>query len=271
LKKGRKLPQKEDDKLTLNPFSLSEILLEENAMASLSLNSWLVQSERSIHLKCPAGLNVRQEEYLQALKESAKELELPLNLETCSVDWADANLHQTRIRVKLESDERYGLLTGLDYIGRVAFVEQKTYLDPVSLPAKQDVNLTPVWISAGIGVAIGVIGLLSQDGTFGCIGSLAFIIGIAVAVNLYKKATTEPEKKRTAAIDKWIKDVLDLARRAEISNELNRNAQALDEAVKVAVDRLFTQRGAQMEADEKKRKTANEIQTELENRKKQGL
>ncbi len=240
-------------------------------MGNLSLNSWLVQSERSIHLKCPPGLTVSQEEYLQALKESAEELELPLNLETCSVDWADANLHQTRIRVKLQSDERYGLLTGLDYIGRVAFVEQKTYLDPVSLPEKEAVNLTPVWISAGIGVALGGIGWLSQDVSLSCIGTLALIIGLAVAANLYKKASAEPEKKRTAAIEKWIKDVSDLARRAEISNELNRNAQALDEAVKVAIDRLFTQRGAQMEADEKKRKTANEIQTELENRKKQGL
>jgi len=240
-------------------------------MENLSLNSWLVQSERSIHLKCPPGLNVSQEEYQEALKESAQELELPLELETCNVDWVDANLRQTRIRVKLQSNERYGLLTGLDYIGRVAFVEQKTYLDPVSLPAKEAVDLTPVWIAGGIGIAIAVLAAISGDASFGCFGTLAFFGALAIAFNLYKKASTEPEKKRTAAIEKWIKDVLDLARRAEISNELNRTAQALDEAVKVAVDRLFTQRGAQMEADEKKRKTANEIQNELENRKKQGL
>lgn len=240
-------------------------------MASLSLNSWLVQSERSIHLKCPPGLNVSQEEYLQALKASAKELELPLNLETCDVDWIDANLHQSRIRVKLQSDERYGLLTGLDYIGRVAFVEQKTYLDPVSLPEKEAVNWTPAIIAAVVGVVIGFIGFASGDGGGQCLGMAAIIGGLVVAGRLASDAGKAPEKKRLEAVDKWIKDVLDLARRAEISNELNRNAQALDEAVKVAVDRLFTQCGAQMEADEKKRKTANEIQTELENRKKQGL
>lgn len=239
-------------------------------MASLSLNSWLVQSERSIHLKCPPGLNVSQEEYLAALKESAKELELPLELETCNVDWIDANLHQTRIRVKLQSNERYGLLTGLDYIGRVAFVEQKTYLDPISLPAKEDVNWTPAIIAAVAGVILGMIGYASGTGGQ-CFGGLAFFAGVAVAVRLATNASKVPAAKRIEAIDKWIKDVLDLARRAEVSNELNRNAQALDEAVKVAIDRLFTQRGAQMESDEKKRRTANEIQTELENRKKQGL
>lgn len=239
-------------------------------MTTLSLNSWLVQSERSIHLKCPVGLTVSQDEYLQALKESAKELELPLELEECNVSWSDANLHQNRIRVKLQSNERYGLLTGLDYIGRVAFVEQKTYLDPVSLPAAEGANYTAAYIAAGIGVFLSIIGFASGD-SGQCFGAIALIVGLAVAGNFARAAGKEPEKKRNEVIDSWIKNVLDLARRAEVSNELNRNAQALDEAVKVAVDRLFTQRGAQMEADEKKRRTANEIQTELENRKKQGL
>ena len=239
-------------------------------MASLNLNSWLVQNERSIHLKCPPGLIVSKEEYLEALKLSANELELPLNFETCDVHWVDANLHQSRIRVKLQSPERYGLLTGLDYIGRVAFVEQKTYLDPVSLPAKEDVNLTPVWITVAIAVVLGLIFVIMGDAA-ACVGAVIFLLGIVVASNMYRKATKEPEAKRQAALLKWESDLLDLARRAEISNELNRTAQALDEAVKVAVDRLFTQRGAELEADEKKRRTANEIQNELENRKKQGL
>jgi len=242
-------------------------------MAGLSLNSWLVQSERSIHLKCPTGLNVAQDEFLEALKISAKELELPLELETCQVDWVDANLHQTRIRVKLQSNERFGLLTGLDYIGRVAFVEQKTYLDPVSLPAKEEPSYGAA-IGVGIGGGLlGIIMLAAGDNTGGtqCFGVLILIAAVAIAISMASSASKAPQKKRTEAIENWVKEVLDLARRAEVSNELNRTAQALDEAVKVAVDRLFTQKGAQMEADEKKRRTANEIQTELENRKKQGL
>ena len=266
-------------------------------MSNLTLNSWLVQSERSIHLKCPAGLNVSQEEYMDALIVSARELELPLELETCEVNWVDANLRQKRIRVKLQSNERYGLLTGLDYIGRVAFVEQKTYLDPVSLPAKEKIDYKFPIIVGAVGLAVGgglcfVSILLSmflsnmsygsaRQGlavTMGCFSSLGYCFGpiiiiasLAIGAYLVSQASQQPEIKRRNALERWIKDVLDLARRAEISNELNRTAQALDEAVKVAVDRLFTQRGAQMESDEKKRRTANEIQIELENRKKQGL
>ena len=63
--------------------------------------------------------------------------------------------------------------------------------------------------------------------------------------------------------------LIDLARRAEVSSELNNTAQALDEAVKLAVDRLFIQRGAQMEADERRRKTAAEIQNEVNLRKEE--
>ena len=113
-------------------------------------------------------------------------MELPLELETCDVDWVDANLRQTRIRVKLQSNERYGLLTGLDYIGRVAFVEQKTYLDPVSLPPKENVNYTPVIIA---GVAGGVYWIswicIGDAGT--CIGTFAFFMVLSVAVQLCTK------------------------------------------------------------------------------------
>ena len=48
-------------------------------------------------------------------------------------------------------------------------------------------------------------------------------------------------------------------------------AQALDEAVKLAVDKLFKQRGAEMEADERRRRTSGEIQQELERRKAEGF
>ena len=91
-------------------------------MKKLGLQSWLVQSERRIHLRCPEGLVVTQDEYLETLRVTAEELQLPLELETVDVRWEDANLLQTRIQAKLQSKERFGILTGLDYIGRVAFV-----------------------------------------------------------------------------------------------------------------------------------------------------
>ncbi len=237
----------------------------------LEINSWLVQSERSLHLKCPPGLNVSQEEYLNTLRTTAKELELPLQLETLNINWVDANLHQTRIQAKLNSKERFGLLTGLDYIGRVAFVEQKTYLDPFDPPVLEEPSYTAA-AAVGIGgLILGVLMMVSGDGTAQCLGPLVLIAGVGIGIKLYQDAASAPKKKFDEALNKWVKDVIDLARKAEINSELKNTAQALDEAVKLAVDRLFTQRGAQMEADEKRRRTASEIQTELEQRKAEGF
>ena len=237
----------------------------------LEINSWLVQSERSLHLKCPPGLNVSQEEYLNTLRTTAKELELPLQLETLNINWVDANLHQTRIQAKLNSKERFGLLTGLDYIGRVAFVEQKTYLDPFDPPVLEEPSYTAA-AAVGIGgLILGVLMMVSGDVTAQCLGLLVLIAGVGIGIKLYQDAASAPKKKFDEALNKWVKDVIDLARKAEINSELKNTAQALDEAVKLAVDRLFTQRGAQMEADEKRRRTASEIQTELEQRKAEGF
>jgi len=237
----------------------------------LEINSWLVQSERSLHLKCPPGLNVSQEEYLNTLRTTAKELELPLQLETLNINWVDANLHQTRIQAKLNSKERFGLLTGLDYIGRVAFVEQKTYLDPFDPPVLEEPSYTAA-AAVGIGgLILGVLMMVSGDVTAQCLGLLVLIAGVGIGIKLYRDAASAPKKKFDEALNKWVKDVIDLARKAEINSELKNTAQALDEAVKLAVDRLFTQRGAQMEADEKRRRTASEIQTELEQRKAEGF
>jgi len=237
----------------------------------LEINSWLVQSERSLHLKCPPGLNVSQEEYLNTLRTTAKELELPLQLETLNINWVDANLHQTRIQAKLNSKERFGLLTGLDYIGRVAFVEQKTYLDPFDPPVLEEPSYTAA-AAVGIGgLILGVLMMVSGGVTAQCLGLLVLIAGVWIGIKLYRDAASAPKKKFDEALNKWVKDVIDLARKAEINSELKNTAQALDEAVKLAVDRLFTQRGAQMEADEKRRRTASEIQTELEQRKVEGF
>jgi len=237
----------------------------------LEINSWLVQNERSLHLKCPPGLNVSQEEYLNTLRTTAKELELPLQLETLDINWVDANLHQIRIQAKLNSKERFGLLTGLDYIGRVAFVEQKTYLDPFDPPVLEEPSYTAA-AAVGIGgLILGVLMMVSGDGTAQCLGPLVLIAGVGIGIKLYQDAASAPKKKFDEALNKWVKDVIDLARKAEINSELKNTAQALDEAVKLAVDRLFTQRGAQMEADEKRRRTASEIQTELEQRKAEGF
>ena len=242
-------------------------------MDELSLQSWLVQSERRMHLKCPEGLVVTQEEYLSTLRETAKELQLPLQLETVDVNWEDANLRQTRIRAKLQSKERFGILTGLDYIGRVAFVEQKTYLDPLETPHIEEPNTQNALIVgggiAGVGVLITLFGLGGDASGLACLGLPLVIIGVAVWSSMSKKAKEEPVKKLAAAVEKWVDDTVNLARRAEISNELNNTAQALDEAVKSAVDRLFTQRGAEMEADERKRKTAVDIQNEVNLRKEE--
>jgi hypothetical protein len=90
-------------------------------------------------------------------------------------------------------------------------------------------------------------------------------------LKLIQDESKKPQKELNAAIEKWVNEVIDLARRAEVSNELNRMGQALDEAVKLAVDKLFRQRGAEMEADEKRRRTAGEIQQELERRKQEGF
>ena len=65
-------------------------------------------------------------------------------------------------------------------------------------------------------------------------GPLLIIVGIIGGIFLANRARQQPEIRRKAAIDNWVMGVLDLARRAEISNELNRTAQALDEAVKVS-------------------------------------
>jgi hypothetical protein len=241
-------------------------------MENLGLQSWLVQSERRMHLKCPVGLTVTQDEYLSALQDTAKELHLPLELETVDVNWEDANLRQTRIRAKLQSKERFGILTGLDYIGRVAFVEQKTYLDPLETPKLEKPNTQTALIVGGVGAGLGILMmLLGASGNSGaglaCLGILLLLGGIGAAVSMYTKAKAEPAKKLADAVTKWVDDIVNLARRAEVSNELGNTAQALDEAVKLAVDRLFTQRGADMEADERKRKTATDIQNEVNLRK----
>ncbi|MCC6606681.1 MAG: hypothetical protein IT327_25965 [Anaerolineae bacterium] len=238
-------------------------------MTSLSLQSWLVQNERRMHLKCPEGLTVSQDEYLQTLRETAKELQLPLAFETVNANWEDANLRQTRIKAKLnDTKERYGILTGLDYIGRVAFVEQKTYLDPLEIPKLEDPNYQSAIIVGGLGIVLGGI-LMAVGDMATCLGALLFLGGIVGAARLARNAKSEPAKKLEEAVNKWVKDVTDLARRAEVSNELNNTAQALDEAVKLAVDRLFIKRGAEMEADQRNRKTAAEIQNELNMRKEE--
>lgn len=113
--------------------------------------------------------------------------------------------------------------------------------------------------------------LMAVGDTASCLGFPVFLGAIGVAGVMVNNASKAAKTEREDALNKWVKDVTDLARRAEVSNELNRMAQALDEAVKLAVDKLFTQRGAAMEADEKKRRTSAEIQDELERRKKEGF
>lgn len=242
-------------------------------MENLGLQSWLVQSERRMHLRCPEGLVVTQEEYLNTLRTTAKELHLPLEFETVDVNWEDANLRQTRIRAKLQSKERFGILTGLDYIGRVAFVEQKTFLDPFETPKMESPNTQTALIVGGIGAVIGILIMIGAGGSGGfgaqCLGLLFIIGGIGGAISMYGKAKAEPAIKLAKAVKTWVDDVVNLARRAEISSELNNTSQALDEAVKLAVDRLFTKQGAEMEADERRRKTATEIQNEVNMRKEE--
>jgi len=223
-----------------------------------------------MHLRCPPGLDVTQDEYLKTLDQTAKELQLPLQLEKVDVTWVDANLEQTRIRAKLNTSEPYGLLTGLEYVGRVAFVEQKTYLAPPVLPPLKAPNYVPALIVGGIGVVLGLI-LMAAGRDSSCIGSLFLWGGLLVAILLAVNAPKANKAEREAAVNKWVKDVGDLARRAEVSNELNRMAQALEEAVKLAVDRLFKQRGAEMEADERRRRTSEDIQKELDRRKAEGF
>lgn len=241
-------------------------------MENLSLQSWLVQSERRVHLRCPEGLAVTQEQYLSTLRDTAKELHLPLEFETVDVNWQDANLRQTRIRAKLQSKERFGILTGLDYIGRVAFVEQKTYLDPFDPPKLEAPNtqtaLIVAGVVAGLGALLTLIGLNNNYGLL-CMGPFLVLGGILIGTNMYGKAKAEPAAKLAEAMKKWIEDIVNLARRAEISSELNNTAQALDEAVKLAVDRLFTKQGAALEADERRRKTAADIQNEVNLRKEE--
>jgi hypothetical protein len=238
-------------------------------MENLGLQSWLVQSERRMHLRCPAGLVVTQDDYLATLTETARELNLPLDFETVDVNWEDGNLRQTRIRAKLQSKERFGILTGLDYVGRVAFVEQKTYLDPLETPKLEKPNTQIALIAGGVGLGVGLlfylIGLAYR--IFAYCGCLFILGGIVAAIVVYIMAQAEPKRILAAAVTKWVDDIVSLARRAEISSELNNTAQALDEAVKLAVDRLFTQRGADMEADERRRKTATDIQNEVNLRK----
>ena len=176
---------------------------------SLTLNSWLVQSERSMHFRCPPGLNVTQEEYRNTLRETAKELELPLQLETLSVTWTDANLHQERIRAKLTTSEPFGLLTGLEYVGRVAFVEQKTYLIPPVLPAEQAPNYTNIAI---VGGGLALLGLLLVASRNGFLGYLLILIGIIAAIRMAGSLPQAAKKARAAAVDKWAKDVAELAR-----------------------------------------------------------
>jgi hypothetical protein len=237
---------------------------------TLTLNSWLVQSERSMHLRCPPALNVTQDEYLQTVRSTAQELELPLQLEVCDVTWVDAKLQQQRIRAKLTTPERFGLLTGLDYVGRVAFVEQKVYLDPPALPTPRQPNYIVGGLIAGGGLLLGLL-LMASGGNTTCVGALLAVAGLVIGLKLIQDESKKPQKELNAAIEKWVNEVIDLARRAEVSNELNRMGQALDEAVKLAVDKLFRQRGAEMEADEKRRRTAGEIQQELERRKQEGF
>ena len=242
-------------------------------MENLGLQSWLVQNERRMHLRCPVGLTITQDEYLSALQDTSRELHLPLELETVSVNWEDANLRQTRIRAKLQSKERFGILTGLDYIGRVAFVEQKTYIDPLETPRLEEPNTQQALIVGGgialIGLLMALFGFGSESYGLVCLGPLAIFAGLGIWASMSKSAKAEPAKKLAEAAKKWAEDVISLARRAEISNELNNTAQALDEAVKLAVDRLFTKQGAEMEADERRRKTASEIQNEVNQRKEE--
>jgi hypothetical protein len=101
-----------------------------------------------------------------------------------------------------------------------------------------------------------------------CLAPLLVIGGAGLGFSMYRTAKAEPAKKLAEALKKWADDTVDLARRAEVSSELNNTAQALDEAVKLAVDRLFTKQGAEMEADERRRKLASEISNEVEQRKK---
>ena len=221
-------------------------------MENLDLQSWLVQSERRMHLRCPEGLSVSQEEYLATLQDTARDLRLPLELETIGVNWEDANLRQTRIRAKLQSKERFGILTGLDYIGRVAFVEQKTYLDPLEPPTLEKPNTQPALIVAAGGLVLGILmaasGILptlirasnASAACLLCLAPLPVLVGAVLGVAMYSSARAQPAKKLAEAANKWAADIVDLARRAEVSNELNNTAQALDEAVKLAVDRLFT-------------------------------
>jgi len=240
-------------------------------MSKLTLQSWLVQSERRMHFRCPEGLAVTQDEYLKTLQETAQELQLPLQLETVDIDWEDANLEQIRLRARLQSDERFGILTGLDYIGRVAFVEQKTYLDPLDPPKLDEPNTLPGILVGVVGVGAGLFLLMnagSIDQMF-CFAPLLIIGGAVVGIKMYQSAKSGPAKKLDEAVKEWVQDVVNLARRAEVSNELNNTAQALDEAVKTAVVRLFTQQGAEMETDERKRKTAADIQNEVTLRKEE--
>lgn len=147
-------------------------------------------------------------------------------------------------------------------------MEQKTYLDPFDPPKQEKPDHT---VAAAIGIGGLVLGVILAAIGEACLGTLLIVGGPLTAFVMAQRASAAPKKELDEAIKSWAKDVTNLARRAEISDELNRTAQALDEAVKLAVDRLFTQRGAEMEADERRRRTAAQIQEELERRKKEGF
>ena len=233
---------------------------DETPAPDAKINPGFVISTSRMHLVCPPDLTVNQAEFMTAVAAEAESLCLPMTFQLKTVGWEKIDLNEELIVVQPATENRISLLAKLEYIGRVAFITQRTYLVPFQPPVIK--TPTPVWaiVLLGVGMLLAIVAVPARRWELLMLGGLLVFISILLFILNAGAAPAAHARAQSA----WVDSVSALFVRATVTNETAALSTTLEEAVRAAVDKLFVQRGAQLEAADREKKTQAELEEEVQ-------
>lgn len=257
------------------------------AVKEVTLWSWLTKHETKKEFTCPPELQVINEDLARELTKQVKANRLPAEVELCEVVWDDTNTKQKRVLVRytgIEADtDVIRFLVGVDQMGNFAYVEEKIYILPPTLPKtpreRKTVDNFPGWpvAIAIIGIPIGLASISQAETTLficGLPGLIAAIIAYFIITgiqqaNAWNSEASSEQQAWDTIWNSWHKETLEAAYLSKRDDVFGRFTLAMSSTTDQVLQVLFLDREAKLRRQTASEQTQTDIEKELERRKEE--